>query len=426
MSHFSLIRKAAALLLCAALLLSGAALAETAGFESDATALESAFSAFSAPPSESSTTTFSINADAVYITPLVESSGAVLPGYTELVIALLNYSSFRVVTASPVSQVDVLLRNTPIISLAGEKTDAEFRLVTDLLGGQVLVFPADAVPQLASLFSAGGTADFSHKWVGTLSSFLEQVGSSAGTPESGTWELDGAVFTTRTPLDVDTRTLVESFLTTLKGLVTDGPLSSLSGSVSAIPTPEKIDETLEWIRNADEADLPAAAAARLSNEAGDVFWDFLLEKDDLRITFSLSIVGGAFRARIDALDIANLELTVNGPSLTAAGRVDSEISGPLLLGAAFTSDNGIMDGTFSLTSEQKGSRVLTFTFRREPGGKVTMRTDNGREVRMDGILSGDMTAFEGVKRDLKGSITGLAIRVAFICPEMIPVMLRVR
>ena len=219
---------------------------------------------------------------------------------TTAVMKLIGLISFRLSANGTTGRMDVMLNGDPAASLAAQKQDGGWAVVSDLFPSDMLTVKDES---LASITAAQGSSvpsvpdgmDPAALLASVQEPFekmMESFRGKAGEPETGAFTVGGTAFTQKTPYNVTTKEALELVITTAKTILEDESVASLVAQVRPDLTPASLDQTLEDIRAQDDSEQPVLSMAEYSNEAGNAALEITLEKDGEGISF-ISVTSGS-------------------------------------------------------------------------------------------------------------------------------------
>ena len=233
------------------------------------------------------------------------------------VVGILNNLSLKVVAEGQAVQLDVQVKDTPIVNVAGKMDENGLTVVTDLLPNYAATISGEELEQMIKqiMSSNGVNLDFSQidtQYISNLvmqalSPALMKIMTSFGPEEAGAWTFEGAEFTARKQLNMTTKELLTTVLEAASTIVSDAKVQELLGNFGIRPEQLDMTSTLQNLQNTDEADMPELTVYQYANAAGDMFVTVDLLKDGQGYMIQAGTVGGTVVAHIntnpDAMEI---------------------------------------------------------------------------------------------------------------------------
>ena len=349
---------------------------------------------------------------------------------------LINDLSIRF-AADPqnVAQLEVLLAGNSAASLSVKKQDDGTWAAVSTLFPNTKLTVADETIQ--AMLSAGGSnplaslqEKFDPEAMAALTAPLTELAAGfaekAGEPETGTFEINGVVYTTKIPYNLTTKEAATMVLEALKKILSDEKVASMFSQFNIPVNADSIDSALENIANADEADQPVLSAAIYTNEAGDKCIEILLVKDEESMSFVAAKVGSTATVDFDMLGQAKGSIKLD----TEAKTFDMDISFvsggtsvALKVNAAITDEGGNFDIAADIASGEKKAN-LKLGIKMTYDAPVYEEADGLKTVAMETLMTADETSEDAAAfmTDFQTGAMTLLMNVAQQYPEFAQLM----
>lgn len=223
-----------------------------------------------------------------------------LPGTTEenkqqiaLAADLLNVLKANLLTDGKVFQISLKAEDDALLDI-GLKADGQgITLSSSLLGSKVIYLSAEVMKQLMQAGQAGQSAQipggFNVQEITEVikgldkeqiakdvsecvQDFSAKIQAKVGEPETGSYEVDGMVFTTKVPVNLTFDELMEMVITFAKNIVTKDSLSPLMKVLAKDKdVGAALDKKIEEIKNMPAEEKFDMNIAVYSNETGDTY-----------------------------------------------------------------------------------------------------------------------------------------------------------
>lgn len=238
---------------------------------------------------------------------------------TTAVMKLIGLISFRLSADGTTGRMDVMLNGDPAASLAAQKQDGGWAVVSDLFPSSMLTVKDETLTSITAAQSSsvpslpeGTDPDaFLASVQEPFEKMMESFRSKAGEPETGSFTVGDITFTQKTPYSITTKEALELVLTTAKTILESESVASLVAQVRPDFTPESLDQTLEDIKAQDDSEQPDLSVAEYSNEAGEAALEITMEKDGQGIDF-LSVTSGSMTTvSLNMLGMLDAHLALN-------------------------------------------------------------------------------------------------------------------
>ena len=365
---------------------------------------------------------------------LMAKSGQSIPVQPELlnaVISIINNTTIKATVAGKAAQAEVLMKDTPVVNIAGQLGDNGVTVVTDLLPSYAVVVSNEEIQQLieqlkSSLASSGINFDLNEDDLQyLLNTVLTQatpaimkITTSFGPEEAGEWAYEGVTFTSRQPLNMTTKELVVTVLEAVNNIVSDAKVQSILGNFGIKPEQLNLTSTLENAKNANEADMPALTFYKYSVASGDMYFTLELMKDGQGFTAEGGMVGGVVVCHINSVpDLFKVDATIKESGevslyFFANGAASGNNNSPFSTMEIFV--NGIPGGnaydlSIRLAMDQTDFATMKLAF--APGGEVNASFDTtGKKVLgLQDIIAIAQGSDTETLNALKGEITTVAM-----------------
>ena len=365
---------------------------------------------------------------------LMAKSGQSIPVQPELlnaVISIINNTTIKATVAGKAAQAEVLMKDTPVVTIAGQLGDNGVTVVTDLLPSYAVVVSNEELQQLieqlkSSLASSGINFNLNEDDLQyLLNTVLTQatpaimkITTSFGPEEAGEWAYEGVTFTSRQPLNMTTKELVVTVLEAVNNIISDAKVQSILGNFGIKPEQLNLTSTLEDAKNANEADMPALTFYKYSAASGDTYFTLELMKDGQGFTAEGGMVGGVVVCHINSVpDLFKVDATIkeNGEVslyFFANGAASGNNNSPFSTMEIFV--NGIPGGnaydlSIRLAMDQTDFATMKLAF--APGGEVNASFDTtGKKVLgLQDIIAIAQGSDTETLNALKGEITTVAM-----------------
>ncbi len=223
-----------------------------------------------------------------------------------LVKSLAGNLALRLIIGKAEAQADLLLKDTAIGNIAMRTDGDNITIVSDLLDSVALSLNLKELQDEAAGALSADSLKIDPQAVsvlvtGLLGKITAGFEAAYGEVETGSWDLEGAVFTSRKPINMTTKEFLILIMTSLKETLADPQLAEMMAALNYDPA--SLDKEIESLQNTSDEDLPPFVAYRYTNDAGDVFTS--IEMDTLKtdpssggnITVTYGTVAGKFIAR---------------------------------------------------------------------------------------------------------------------------------
>ena len=365
---------------------------------------------------------------------LMAKSGQSIPVQPELlnaVISIINNTTIKATVAGKAAQAEVLMKDTPVVTIAGQLGDNGVTVVTDLLPSYAVVVSNEEIQQLieqlkSSLASSGINFNLNEDDLQyLLNTVLTQatpaimkITTSFGPEEAGEWAYEGVTFTSRQPLNMTTKELVVTVLEAVNNIISDAKVQSILGNFGIKPEQLNLTSTLEDAKNANEADMPALTFYKYSAASGDTYFTLELMKDGQGFTMEGGMVGGVVVCHINSVpDLFKVDATIKESGEVSLyffvnGAASGNNNSPFSTMEIFV--NGIPGGnaydlSIRLAMDQTDFATMKLAF--APGGEVNASFDTtGKKVLgLQDIIAIAQGSDTETLNALKGEITTVAM-----------------
>ena len=216
-----------------------------------------------------------INEEALMkLLPKIGIDESQLPIVQNLLPILANLSE-KLVIADNGAQLDLMLKGTPVATLAAKANDTGLEAVTNLLPSYKITLQKETLENLLQNMGLnnGEVPSFdaealSAEIMGIVAKYSEMFVSTItpGTPEQGAFEYDGCEFNTKVPFDVDTRALLTAVMNMIKEIMSN---EAMQNALAAVPNANldlsKIDEAIAKLESASDDEIPDVAVTQYFN-----------------------------------------------------------------------------------------------------------------------------------------------------------------
>ncbi len=234
------------------------------------------------------------------------------PEAIQTVLAIINNMKFKGTIQGKEAQLDILLKDTPIVNLAGQAGDDGITVVTNLLPNYVAFVTNQELEQLMEQMKANAASGFDMNFteeevqkvinvaMEKLSPAVMKIMSSFGPEEAGSWMFEGKEFTTRKPLNMTTKEVVVTVLEGAESFVSDADVQSFMGHFGVKPEQMDLSSALQNVKDADESTMPALTFFLYGNADGETYFTLELVKDNQGIKAEGGMVNGEVICHINS------------------------------------------------------------------------------------------------------------------------------
>lgn len=233
------------------------------------------------------------------------STASMPPELMNAVFSIINNTTIKATVKGNAAQCEVLMKDTPIINIAGQVADDGLTIVTDLLPNYAVYISNEEIQKLmeqlqASMAASGISFDINPDDIQYIASVviaqatpvITKIMTSFGPEESGEWTFDGASFTTRQPLNMTTKELLTSVMEAVSNIVSDAKVQSIVGGFGIKPEQLDVSSAVESLKNTNEADLPAMTFYKYGGSGSDSYFTLELAQNGQGFVFQGGLVGG--------------------------------------------------------------------------------------------------------------------------------------
>ena len=363
------------------------------------------------------------------------------------VVNILNNTAFKATIVGSAFQADLLMKDTPIVNLAGQLDDSGITVVTDLLPSFAVYVSSEELQQLmAQLQSSAGASGMNlsinpediqyviNLAVTGFTPLITKVMTSFGPQESGSWVFDGAEFTVRQPLNMTTKELVLSVMEAVNSILQDQKLQSILGGFGVKPEQLDLSGSIQDYQNVSEENIAELTFYTYNNANGETYFTLDLLKDDPSfqgIKAEGGMVGGNVVGHIVTLPaVANIDFAVqeNGEFNMYFGMDAQAMGGNAPFSLMEVEVNGRNTGAgYNVDVNYKIDQIdcLTLKMAFEQGGQITASLDKtGKTILgMQDIMAiaqgGNTEALDAIKGELTTNAMRLLGTLATIMPDEI-------
>ncbi len=272
---------------------------------------------------------------------------------------LLKALSLRFSADQSAAQFAVLVNGDPAASASVKANEAGdgWNVISTLFPSTVLTVSQETLDQtMKSLMdAAAGSMPFDleelkqldmqaimENAMTVISETINSFQASVGEPETGSYEINGVEYTVKVPYNMSMKEAGILLVTAAKKILSEESLSAFLAKNIPGFSLDKLDETLESMQNADEADMAPLEAAMYTNEAGNVCLQVAAGPEDEALKLVFAMTGNV------------ISITLNGMGLDAVCTADND-AGKYDLKASFSAgDTSVsMTGTVTVVSENE-------------------------------------------------------------------------
>ena len=245
---------------------------------------------------------------------LMAGSGEEAAPVMDAVKSLLNALTIRFGADTSTAQMQILLNGAPAASLTGKAQDGEWSFVSNLFPSTMLTVKDETLQQLTG--AAGPDLDpeaIADAVKAPLEQLVSEIQATAGEPETGSWTIGGVEYTVKTIYNLTTKEALTKILNAVQAILNDERISGIISMMGDEFDPAQIEETLNGIKDQDEAEMPVLSAAEYTNEAGDTCAEIIMAQNEQSISLLIATAG----------QVTKIDMDVFG-QLTAALVIDQE------------------------------------------------------------------------------------------------------
>lgn len=353
----------------------------------------------------------------------------------DTVVALLNALGVNVSTDDEGAQIDLDLKDQPVLSLAFATDDQGISVVSNLFPNYMVTISQDTiteymknVPGVSAATGASNGQDMTavtEAVSGYVSKFSESITASAtlGDPETGSYAYEGYTFDTMIPVTVDVPAAAEAFKTfitdlandptvrpvieaSLKSSNSDTDLDSLVSELDDLMThcPESVTSEFYCFGDGSSSAFYLVGEGTYADKDNPSFAYSLLHKEDDSLAFTLSI------------DESNI--TIGFQYTEGAIRVDY-YQGETYCGFDMTFSAGDpSQANINLYYMNANDPLISLAFTAAEGNNRTLSTtqDGRTVVALEDIIANSDNA-EGLVNDIMNNGLGSLMTVISAVPE---------
>ena len=421
-------KKIFAMILCLALLLSSAAMAETA---------PDILSAFENTGKVNGTleteVTLSVNEDAFTMIAAGSSGNAEqVAQIVKPIVAIINNLKFKVLTDNGNMQLDLLLKDTALASFASKKgEDGTMAIVTDLLPDYII--KADmAKAGVAGTAGVQLTEDeqkaIAEAGKARLNQYLEDIKAKLGEKETGSWVFDGVTFTERQPLNMTAKEVSVMTLKAFKDLVEDPAMKKVTDALGDKFDASKLDEAIANAEQKEDSEYPAMTWYSYTNAEGNECYEVTMEKDSEKTAMIFTVIGKkvAMHADIDAKNKGKIEGLVDAENLTVSINADVDANGtPANIAFELAAhEDGSFTGTIALSMNGMKMFALDMNAKASSEQITASFDEEGKKVVPLEALSDNSSAeSKEVMNALMTTLPGLLQKAMKVMPDEVNVLI---
>ena len=278
-----------------------------------------------------------------------EQINATIDGIKELLKAI----TLRFQADKTVGQMAVLINGEPASSLTVKANDAGdgWNVISTLFPSSMLTVTQATIDQMQNSFMKTGSQSSSSLDLDELKQLdvqaLTQLASeafsevaagftgSAGEPETGSWEIDGVVYTTKVPYNITTKEAGLLILNAVKKVMSEETLSALLTKINPSFSVASLDEAIQQLQDGDESTMQPLAIAAYTNEDGNNCMEITLGTEEEGLDFILAQAATITKVSLkglgldSAITVDNENKTVNFNVTIASGDKTVVVSGTL-------------------------------------------------------------------------------------------------
>ena len=356
------------------------------------------------------------------VTQLAGSFGA--EGMDEVIakaVSILNNLSIRASVDGMAAQGEILLKDQPLVTIAGKLGEDGVKVVTDVLPSHVLVLGGDvvndAMGKMNEILDGLNSGELSEAIAKYIQPLTEGLAEKIGEPEAVSYTFEGVEFTVKTPINVTAKEIEEKLAEAMKGILSEKSVTELLGKFGV--GAEKIDEIIADLEKTAEEKLPELTMALYSNEAGDTLADISAVQDEQSATMQIGSIGGKY-----ALRAAAPQMTMSLDADPAAGVVNSKMEVEAE-GMKVAEEESMMIADNMLNGISNtyvnDSQLVTVEYSMVPEGKVTadFSTEGKTELKLDSLMKNDSKVMETLQQAAMPGLMGILQKAMQIMPDEI-------
>lgn len=343
------------------------------------------------------------------------------------VSALVNNATIKAVLDEGVFRMDLLLKDQEILYMALKTSEDDMRMKTDILPDDtVILMTKEDMSYTGSLpvFAQASpedlkvSRDVTNEFTDSLRAHLKE---KCGDEEKGSWEFEGKTFTSRRPVNLTMKELLQLVLSDYRDMLQSEKLAAYYAK-AGIQDPAKelnLDTYIDALGNTPEDQFPAMTMY-ISEAGEDIFCSIDLADKSSSGHIDCGIVGNDIAMHGTVNDTANAKIDLKadkrGYSYDLAASIDSAAGIPAS-GERITIDMKA-SGTMEKTGEGKGSVVVStsgtelfaadYTFGQGEKSTLVFDGENQRVITLNDLNNLGRTA-EGQK--LSAELTSGTLRI---------------
>ena len=257
-----------------------------------------------------------------------EQINATIDGIKELLKAI----TLRFQADKTTGQMAVLINGEPASSLTVKANDAGdgWNVISTLFPSSMLTVTQATIDQMQNSFMKTGSQSSSldldmlkqldvQALTQVVSEAFGEVAAgftgSAGEPETGSWEIDGVVYTTKVPYNITTKEAGLLILNAVKKVMSEETLSALLTKINPSFSVASLDEAIQQLQDGDESTMQPLAIAAYANEDGNNCMEITLGTEEEGLDFILAQAASITKVSLKGLGLDSA-ITIDGENKT--------------------------------------------------------------------------------------------------------------
>ena len=421
-------KKILAMILCLAMLLSSAALAEPA--TDILFAYENAGKVSGVLETE---VTLSVDENAI-IEFAAASSGNTngMEQIIKPIASIISNLKFRGLTDGKDMQVELILKDTGLATIGCRKADdGTMLMVTDLLPEHII--KADPTKNSASGIAAIKLTEEEQKAISEagkakLNQFIESIKAKEGEAETGSWTFDGATFTEKKPVNMTAKEMSVLFLKTVKELIEDPAVKKIADAMGDQADTSKLDKAIADAEAKDDSEYPVMTWYVYTNAEGNEYHDIIMDKNGEKVTMAYSLIGKklAAHANIAANGNGKIEGLMDAENKTISVTADIESNGtPANVSFELAvQDDGAYTGTAAVVMAGKKLLGMNFTAKASSEKLAVSFDEEGKKVvPLEALSDGSSAEGQELMSALQTALPGILQKAMKAMPEEISTLM---
>ena len=421
-------KKIFAMILCLAMLLSSAALAETA---------PDIITAFENTGKVSGTleTEVTLSVDESALNEIMAATGGSMNGMEQIIppiISLINNLKLRVLAAEGEAQMELILKDTGLLTIGTKKADdGTMMMVTDLLPNYIL--KGDLAKAGASGMASVKLTEEEQKAIteagkAKMNQVIEDIKAKQGEAETGSWDFDGVTFTEKKPVNITTKEVTVMTLKAVKELFEDPAVKKLTDAMGDQFDTKKLDESIAEAEKKDDSEYPTMTWYLYTNAEGNEYHDIVMEKNGEQITMAFSLIGKklAVHGNIAANGNGKIEGLVDAENKTISITADIENNGTPA-NVAFdlaAQDDGSFAGVIAMS--MTGKKLLSINISGKATSEqlaVSFDEEGKKVVPLEALSDGSSAEGQELMSALQTALPGILQKAMKAMPEEISTLM---